>query len=348
MFKLYQVTPTPDWWIRLNQFPDRLTYHTEEWIRFIAETQNATPVFADVYEGSSRVGCFHSLVIRRFGLKILASPFPGWTTEYMGFNLMPGIPRWLALQALEQFAFRDLGCVYVEVADRAFTLQDGERAGFEQRLSGSYESDLTKSEEELFRSMDPCYRRRVRKAARLEVVIEEAPGDDLFVTEYYEQLKDVFRKQGLIPTYSIETVRKFVQHLYPTGRLGLLRARNKEGKCIATAISHGMHNFAQVWGCASFRESLHLSPNQALHWYALRYWRNRGAETFDWGGGGKYKEQYGCREIQVIRLSKSRIPLLSKLRDQAQSMVRQQFRVRGWWKNSTLNRAFNFSGRSLE
>jgi hypothetical protein len=348
MFKLYQVTPTPDWWMRLDQFPDRLTYHTEEWIRFIADTQNATPVFADVYEGSSRVGCFHSLMIRRFGLKILASPFPGWTTEYMGFNLLPGIPRWLALQALEPFAFRDLGCVYVEVADRGFALEDGERAGFEQRLSSSYESDLTKSEEELFRGMDRCYRRRVRKAAQFEVVIEEAAGDDLFVTEYYEQLKDVFRKQGLIPTYSLETVRKFVWHLYPTGRLGLLRARDKEGKCVATAISHGIHKFAQVWGCASFRDSLHLSPNQALIWYALRYWRNRGAHTLDWGGGGKYKEQYGCRRVPVIRFSKSRIPLLSKLRDQAQSIVRQQFRVRGWWKNSTLSKAFNFPGRSSE
>ena len=86
MLKLHQVTPTPDWWTRLNQFPDRLTYHTEEWIRFIAETQNATPVFADVCEGASHVGCFHSLMIRRFGLKILASPFPGWTTEYLGFH----------------------------------------------------------------------------------------------------------------------------------------------------------------------------------------------------------------------------------------------------------------------
>lgn len=348
MLKLYQVTPTPDWWMRLDQFPDRLTYHTEEWILFIADTQNATPVFADVYEGSSLVGCFHSLLIRRFGLKILASPFPGWTTEYMGFNLLPGIPRRLALQALEPFAFRELGCVYVEVADRAFTLEDGERAGFERRLSNSYESDLTKSEEELFRGMDPCYRRRVRKAAQFEVVIEEAAGDDLFVTEYYEHLKDVFRKQGLIPTYSLETVRKFVRHLYPTGRLGLFRARNKEGKCIATLISQGIGRFAQVWGSASFRDSRDLSPNQALAWYALRYWRNRGAQTFDWGGGGKYKEQYGCREVKVIRLSKSRIPLLSQLRDQAQSIVRQQFRVRGWWKNFTLSKAFNFPGRSSE
>jgi len=86
MLKLYQVIPTPNWWAGLNQFPDRLTYHTEEWIRFIAETQDATPVFADVCEGSLRVGCFHSLMIRHIGLKILASPFPGWTTEYMGFK----------------------------------------------------------------------------------------------------------------------------------------------------------------------------------------------------------------------------------------------------------------------
>jgi hypothetical protein len=346
MLKLYQVTPTPDWWMRLNQFPDRLTYHTEEWSRFIAETQNATPVFADIYEGPSLVGCFHSLVIRRFGLKILASPFPGWTTDYMGFNMLPRVPRWLALQALEQFAFHDLGCVYVEVADRGFTPEDGRRAGFEQRLSISYESDLSKPEQELYDGFAKDYRRRIRKAARSDVVIEEAAGDDTFAAEYYDQLTDVFSKQGLIPTYSLQMVREFFRHLYPTGHLALLRARDKEGKCIATGIYHGMNKFAQLWGCASFRKSLHLCPNQAMHWYALRYWRNRGARTFDWGGGGKYKEQYGCHPVTVVRLSKSRIPLLSKLRDHAQSIVRQQFRVRGWWRNFTLGKAISFYGRS--
>jgi len=333
MLKLYQVKPTPGWWGRLNQFPDRLTYHTEEWIRFIAETQNATPVFADVYEGSSLVGCFHSLMIRRFGLRILASPFPGWTTDYMGFNLFPGTPRWLALQALEQFAFRELGCVYLEVADRGFRTEDGRLAGFEQRLSSSYEIDLSKPEQELFDGLAKDYRRRIRKAARSDVVIEEAAGDDAFAAEYYDQLKDVFGKQGLVPTYSLQMVREFFRHLYPTGHLALLRARDKEGKCIATGIYHGMNGFAQLWGCASFRESLHLSPNQAMHWYALRYWRNRGAQIFDGGGGGKYKEQYGSYPVTVIRLSKSRIPMLSTLRDQAQSLVRQKFRLQGWWNN---------------
>jgi hypothetical protein len=342
MLKLHQVTSDPGWWAHLEQFPDHLTFHTEEWIRFIADTQRATPVFAEVRDGSSVVGYFHSLMIRRFGLNILGSPFPGWATMYMGFNLLPGVPRWEALQALEQFAFRDLGCMYVEVADRLFTPEDAIRSGFEQRCYNSYEHDLTQSEEILFRGMTKNYRRCIRKADRSGVVIEEAEGDDTFVSEYYDQLTEVFCKQSLTPTYSIERVRRLVEYLHPTGHLALFRARDIEGRCIATGISHGMNNFAQGWGSASSRESLHFYPNQALQWHVLRYWRSRGIGCFDWGGGGKYKEQYGCRKVTVIRLCKSRIRLLSKLRDHAQYLVRQQFRVRGWWMNFTLSMVISF------
>src|SRR5262249_13424733 len=160
----------------------------EEWIQFIADTQNALPVFADVYEGTSLVGCFHSLVIRRFGLNILGSPFPGWTTDYMGFNMLPGVPRWQALKALEHFAFQDLGCAYFEVADRLFTPADGELVGFETRISSSYESDLAQSEDKVFSGMASACRRCIRKAERSGVVIEEAEGNDAFAAEYYDQL----------------------------------------------------------------------------------------------------------------------------------------------------------------
>jgi hypothetical protein len=40
------------------------------------------PVFAEVRDGSSVVGCFHSLIIRRFGFKILASPVPGLEADF--------------------------------------------------------------------------------------------------------------------------------------------------------------------------------------------------------------------------------------------------------------------------
>ena len=345
MLKLIQVTPTPDWWARLDQFPDRLTFHTEEWIRFIADIQRATPIFAEVCDGSSVVGYFHSLVIQRLGLKIMGSPFPGCGTMYMGFNLQPNVPRRLALRALEHFAFDDLNCAYFEVADRLFTPEDGDQVSFEQHTSTSYESDLIQQEENIFRGMTHSYRTCIRKAQRCGVVIEEAAGNDAFAAEYYEQLKEVFRKHGLLPTYSLETVRKLIHYLYPTGRLALFRARDSEGRSIATGIYHGIDNFAQVWGNASLREYLHLRPNQALHWHSLRYWRRRGAEYFDWGGGGEYKKRYGCRKVTVIKFAKSRIPLLSRLRDQAYRVFIQQLRWRCWWEHSTAKNMISFHGR---
>jgi hypothetical protein len=43
---------------------DRLIYHSDDWLRFVAETHGATPVRAELREDGETVG----------------SPFPGWTT----------------------------------------------------------------------------------------------------------------------------------------------------------------------------------------------------------------------------------------------------------------------------
>lgn len=347
MLKLHQVSATPEWWQRVAQFRDRVTFQTEEWTRFLADTHHATPVCAEVRDGSSLVGCFHSLLVQRLGIRLLGSPFPGWTTEYMGFNLEPGIPRWLALRALESFAFRDLNCIYFEVADRLFTPEDGKRVDFQQRISHSYESYLVRPEEAIFAGMAPSCRGCIRKAERCGVVIEAAAADDGFAEEYYTQLKEVFCKDSSLPTYPLNTVRKLIHHLHPTGNLALLRARDSTGKCIATGIYHGVGNFAQLWGNASLRDFLHLRPNQAMHWHAIRYWRDRGAEYFDWGGAGDYKAKYGCRKVQVIRFSKSRVPILSRLRDEAQKAFLQQLRWRFWWEHSAAKKMMVFQQRGL-
>ncbi len=330
MLTLQQVEASPHWWERLSRFPDRLISQTAEWIRFVQDSQHAKPVFADILDGSCRVGCFCGLIISRFGIKILGSPFPGWTTMYMGFNLEPWVPRWMALDALKRFAFSDLGCLHFEVTDRDSMREDGEHSGLSKHFFDSYETDLRKSEEQLFAELKPTCRTCIRKAQKSGVVIEEACGDDQFADDYYEQLKDVFAKQHLVPTYSRELVRLFLDYLYPTGQLLLLRARDREGKCIATGIYPGMNRLGHFWGNASFRSSQHLRPNQAMNWYAMRYWRARGAEFFDWGGEGSYKEKYGCHKVVVHRFCKSRIPILPLLRDQARALFQYKQRFQGW------------------
>jgi hypothetical protein len=317
-------------WELLDGFQDRTVFQTRSWLQFI---QKATPVLAELHDGGQRVGYFTGLSFSRFGVRILGSSFPGWTTPYMGFNLLPGVSRAAALAAVETMAWGKLKCLHLEVSDPYFAVEDGEKLGFACEFYTSYRSDLTRPEEELFASMDGACRRCIRKAEKSGVVIEEA-HDEAFADEYYAQLRDVFAKQGLVPTYGVDRVRALIKHMEPTGRILLVRARDPEGKCIGTGIFPGFNKIAEFWGNASFRSSQILRPNEAIQWYAMRYWKNRGVEIYDWGGEGTYKEKYGCTPHRVPWFTKSRNQLLLKLRDEAKKMFGRKQRFLGWLKGT--------------
>ena len=320
-------------WESLDRFQDRTVFQTREWLRFIYESQNATPVLAELRDGNDVLGYFSGLTFTKFGVRVLGSSFPGWTTPYIGFNLTPGVSRRTALEAVEKFAWDDLNCIHIEVSDPYFTFDDGEALGFKAEYYGSYRTDLTQSEEELFSSMDSACRRCIRKAEKSGVTIEEA-HDNSFADEYYQQLKDVFSKQSLVPTYPVERVRKLIENLAPTGRLLLLRARDPDGKCIATGIFPGFNKIAEFWGNASLRASQSLRPNEAIHWYAMRYWKRHGIAIYDWGGEGAYKEKYGCKPYRVPWFTKSRYRILSKLRDRARIMFARKQKFLGWLQHN--------------
>jgi hypothetical protein len=141
-----------------------------------------------------------------------------------------------------------------------------------------------------FQGLKRDCRTAVQKAQRCGVLVEEAAPNEEFIQEYYAQLTEVFLKQNLLPTYSVQKVRTFLQYLFPTGNLALFRARNKEGECIATGICHGVDKFALLWGTASLRKYLPLRPNEALHWHALQYWK-RAARSTSIGEGRRLQTQ---------------------------------------------------------
>lgn len=326
------IDPRTADWARLDRFADRTVFQTREWLDFLCETQRGRIVLCELFDGGENVGYFTGLVFSRFGVRILGSSFRGWTTPYMGFNLLEGVSRRAALAAIEQIAWEALKCLHLEVSDPFFTVEDGKEIGFTCESYPSYRSDLTQTEDRLFANMDSACRRCVRKAEKSGVTIEES-HDVAFADEYYEQLKDVFAKQALVPTYPVERVRALVRHLEPTGRILLLRARDSQGSCIATGIFPGFNKIAEFWGNASFRSSQNLRPNEAIHWYAMRYWKRRGAEIYDWGGEGTYKEKYGCVPHNVPWFTKSRYGLISNLREQAKAMFATKQRVKGWLQN---------------
>jgi hypothetical protein len=311
---------------------DSTVYQTPEWLRFVAECQGARPVRGELVHDGEVVGSVTALLVSKLGLRAFGSPLPGWTTAYMGFNVAPGFPRWRLLRALPEFAIDRLGCVHLELVDPLLTPEDGVRAGLpHQQLHNTWESDLTVDEDELFAGMESSCRRAIRKSEKSGVVVEEvghSPEETrLFAAEYYEQLRQVFGRQGLVPTYPVERVERLLGHLAPAGHALLLRARDPDGTCIATNITVGRSRRAQFWGGASIAAGLPLRPNNALHWHAMRRWKERGADVYDWGGGGDYKRRYGGRPVTTPRFVVSRYRGLGTLRTAAHQAVRVRQRM---------------------
>src|SRR5215467_1486618 len=124
------VDPKQVNWERLDSFADRTVFQTREWLNFVAESQRATAVVAELRQDGEITGFFTGLTFSRFGVKVLGSSFPGWTTPYMGFNLLPGASRTAALAAVEELAWGPLKCLHLEVSDPHFTVEDGHALGF--------------------------------------------------------------------------------------------------------------------------------------------------------------------------------------------------------------------------
>jgi CelD/BcsL family acetyltransferase involved in cellulose biosynthesis len=325
---LQPIAETTREWDRMDAFGDRVIFQTREWLEFLARTQGAQPVVAAVMDDREHVGYFTGLVIRRFGIRILGSPFPGWTTESMGFNLIDGVNRRDAAAALIPFAFRTLGCAHVELKDRRLQADDLHGLGFTSEPTLTFEVDLSDDETAIFGRMSSACRRAVRRGEKLGVTVEQVTGA-AFADEYYAQLVEVFARQSLVPPYGVERVRALIDCLEPTGYLLLVRARSAEGLPVATGIFPAFNGTAYFWGGASVREHQILRPNEAVFWYAMRYWRARGMTVLDLGGGGEYKRKYGPSELRVPFFRRSRFPGLSVLREVARRAVEQRHALLG-------------------
>jgi Acetyltransferase (GNAT) domain len=317
--QFHRLAPEEIDWEALDAFEDRVFSQRRPWLRFLTSFIKGEIVVAELRDLGHTLGYFTGIRSRVFGVPILGSPFRGWLTAAMGFNLAPGVPRADALSALGEFAFKRLGCLQLEVGDYGFGQQEGEDLGFQFRNRPTYVSDLTLSEDELLGRMSRSCRWNIRKAEKNGLRAEVA-GPDGFAEEFYTHLCEVFAKQDLVPPYGVERVRALIEHVHPSGDLLLARVRHPDGTSIATGIFPGFGKTSYFWAAGSLREHQVLRSNEVLHWFAMRYWKAREVEAHDWAGANQYKERYGATLHVTPVLRKSRFGMLEYARKYAIKM----------------------------
>lgn len=324
------VAPTEVPWSDLDRRTDRTVHQTREWLEFLSETQRARPLVMRIEDDAGEVGWFTGAAVRVAGVRILGSPMRGWSTSHMGFNLDDDRRAVEAAVALVDAAW-DLGFWHLELLDRR--IDGAVPPGYRSTPLHGLEIPLELDDDALLGQMTAHGRRDVRRSQRLGATVEEVDSDlPAFALEHHAQAVEVFARQGRRPPYDVARIESMIRHLHPAGRVLLLRARDPDGRSIATGVFAGLQGSTASFTLqASRRAGYRWSPNELMMWHALRAWRDRGAVRFDLGGRNPdgprdFKSKFGGVPTTTQWLRRSRAPLLETARDAAAQLRRRRLR----------------------
>lgn len=313
-----------------NDFPQKSLFTTKEWINFVAMDSGATPLIVEIWDDKIKIGYFTGLSFSKFGIKMIGSPFSGWSTCFMGVDIKEGYNRLDIVQMLIPYLFKTYKCMYIEFIDRNISFEQVKKEKINYEVVNTLELEIDKSDEGLFKVFKTDCRNFIRQFERRGATLEVAEPNDEFAEEYYKQLEDVFAKQNLVPTYSVEKVKRLLYSLKNTDKILCLRVRNPEHESIATSIFVGHNKKFFFWGGASYRSQQSYRPNEYMIWTAIKYWRDRGVSVFDMVGVRDYKKKFGSTEKEYPRLIFTRYKVLYKLRNIARDLYYFKGKVFGF------------------
>ena len=288
-----------------NNFSDKLIFQTKEWLKFIMETQNVQPIVLRIFEEDVLVGYFTGFLFSKFGIKIIGSPFRGWTTLYMGFNIKDEcmIERASLVAPLWVFLKKKYKCIYCEIIDRYITGDKAKEYGLKHDYQGSLLLNINGTDEQLLKTYTKHCRKHIRQFEKDLVTIEIVEPTDEYAEEFYNQLTKVFSYQGLLPSYDLKRVKTLFNALKDKHDLMCTRViENDTGKWISSLISFGFNTHCYTWASTSLREGCEHRQSEGQRWFAIKYWRDHGYADLDMVGIREYKLKFNPTDIQIPRI----------------------------------------------
>ncbi len=304
-------------WSEYNQYSRKPVWTTKSWMDFVIADSHAVPMIFRIQKNGVFVGYAPFMIVKKLGglLKIAGSPFRGWSTCWMGIEVENTDDKVPIIKEISKLLFTKYRCLYCEIVDRDIPMDVAMASGFTIEPWGSLELDINCTDEELWKKFKTDCRNFIRQFERRGAVLSEAEPDDEFAEEYYEELVDVFAKQGLVPSYSLQKVKNILTNMKETGNLLCLRVRTPEDEPVASSIFFADKHRFYFWGGASYRKQQHYRPNEYMLWYAIRYWRDKGIKKFDMVGDRPYKRKFGSEHVDFPMFKIGKYKFIVKGRD---------------------------------
>lgn len=297
------------WDAAVAPYPTAYFYHRSGWIRFLEETQSASPVRFRIEDGDGSAGFFAGLLVKKGPLTILGSPLSGWLTEYMGPVATPefDFPRFLV--TVDEWC-RRRRVHQIEIGSPLLDEDVMRSAGYDVLEWSTFRIPLATDEARMWDSLGGKARNRIRKGLSNGLTVEDS-NDPGFADEHFDMLLDVYAKQNRVPPFSAEYFRALRRHLKPDGLLYCLRVK-QGGRTVASGFFPHDERRVYSLSTSSRREDQPLCPNELLHWKLMTLAGGAGIEEYSLGDnyrvpdqGGRFKDKFHGTPMTVRRYVKS-------------------------------------------
>jgi len=329
----------PDVWDEaIARFDSRHLFHQSAWLNFLQETQKGRIVRFRIVNDGKEEGYFAGLIVRKGPFRILGSPLRGWMTDYMGPIVNRGFDTEKFADALDALC-RKRHIHHVQICNPFLEQEVMSKKGFTVSEATTYLVPLSRDEDGMWQQLDrKSCRQSINKAKREGLIVEEVDERDTasFIDEFYSELREVFARQGLVPTYDIERVRSFYRNLR---RDQILSLQVRHGDhVIATAIFPHDDRCVYGFGFASRKRFQVLRPNDLLIWTIMTHAARRGIQLLDLTGKGSFKPKFGSEKVAVHNYMKS-YSLLAKFgREAYRSFFYAKQKIKGGYAHLLSNR----------
>jgi hypothetical protein len=303
-----------DWDRRIQGFSQKTLFHESAWLDYVQSVQQRSNIeYYEIRCGPDCIGYFCAIKVRKFMFSFLGSPLPG-TGMYMGPLVDQHADQGELLRVLINH------CTTERIA-RLDLINNWLNPGIMQTLGFAVETSVTQvcpltgGEQAVWARMKGTCRTRIRKAEKNGLVVERA-DDPGVIEQLQSQYVRCLARKGLKPPYDVRRISTLFHCLGPVDRLFALRVMLRD-RVLATGFYP--HDDRTMYYHDSGYESdcLQLSPNELLHWTAMKMAIARDIATFNIGGGPKpsrFTEKFGGSLQPYHIYRKNFVPFLDEAR----------------------------------
>ncbi len=263
-------------------------FHTIAWLRIAERHSNAEFLPLMFYKGNQLVAIYPIFIQKQGTIKLALSPPSRSYMLYLGpviadFDTMKQDKKETIFieiqQELDKYIFETKGCKYIRIKSSP-GLYDSRPliwSGYSVVPNYTYRINLSKGLENIWENLDLRLRRKIKKAIKEDITVGSGDWDDIeFI---HRSLYNRYLEQGFQPKNYLKYLQDLFDCFYPDN-LKVFIAEYKGEKC-GGEIVLCYKEVVYSWVGAPKSSLVGLSPNDLVHWEAIKWASEHNFKIFD-------------------------------------------------------------------